>query len=194
MTKRFLLILGTIILGIWFVGFMIFANKINHYRTDNDTKTDAIVVLTGGRNRISEAVKIWDKGLAEQLFISGVQKNTSLDAISKRQAVNFSKRQGILLDKKSTNTIENAIETQAWIKQNNILSIRLVTSNYHIPRSVEEFHFRNPDLKIIIHPVYSDYVAKDWWKSARSFYLIASEYNKFLCIYAMRRILKKDFN
>lgn len=193
MKKKILLILGIVLLGTWFVGLVIFTNKINHYKIDETTKTDAIVVLTGGRNRIGEAVRIWDKGLAEQLFISGVQKNTSLDAISKRQSVNFSRRQGILLDKKSTNTIENAIETQAWIEQNNILSIRLVTSNYHIPRSLEEFHFRNPNLKIVIHPVYSSYVAKKWWVSLRSFYLIASEYNKFLCIYVMRRIFKKDF-
>lgn len=175
----------------WFGGFILFANKINHYPKDENTQTDAIVVLTGGRNRISEAVRLWDLGLADKLFISGVEKNTSLDDISKRQAVTFTKRKGILLDKKSTNTIENAIETQLWMKQNNINSIRLVTSNYHLPRSIEEFYFQNPTMKIIVHPVYSDFVAKEWWKSIRSFYLIASEYNKFLYVWTVRRICKK---
>lgn len=176
----------------WFTGFAAFAGKINDYQTDETTKTDAIVVLTGGRNRISEAVRLWDKGLADKLFISGVEKNTSLDAISKRQAVTFTRRKGILLDRKSTNTIENAIETQLWMEQNDIKSIRLVTSNYHMPRSIEEFYFQNPDMKIIVHPVYSDFVAKEWWKSARSFYLIASEYNKFLYVWLARRITKKE--
>ena len=78
------------------------------------------------------------------------------------------------------------------MEQNDIKSIRLVTSNYHMPRSIEEFYFQNPDMKIIVHPVYSDFVAKEWWKSARSFYLIASEYNKFLYVWLARRITKKE--
>ena len=190
--KKFLTVGGFLVLCAWFAGFAVFAGKINSYQTDETTKTDAIVVLTGGRNRISEAVKLWDRGLADKLFISGVEKNTSLDAISKRQAVTFTRRKGILLDRKSTNTIENAIETQLWMEQNNINSIRLVTSNYHMPRSIEEFYFQNPDMKIIVHPVYSDFVAKEWWKSARSFYLIASDYNKFLYVWLARRITKKE--
>lgn len=190
--KKLLTIGGFLALCGWFAGFAAFAGKINDYQTDETTKTDAIVVLTGGRNRISEAVRLWDKGLADKLFISGVEKNTSLDAISKRQAVIFTRRKGILLDRKSTNTIENAIETQLWMEQNDIKSIRLVTSNYHMPRSIEEFYFQNPDMKIIVHPVYSDFVAKEWWKSARSFYLIASEYNKFLYVWLARRITKKE--
>lgn len=190
--KKFLIIGGFLVLCIWFAGFAAFAGKINGYQTDETTKTDAIVVLTGGRNRISEAVKLWDKGLADKLFISGVEKNTSLDAISKRQAVTFTRRKGILLDRKSTNTIENAYETQLWMEQNSIKSIRLVTSNYHMPRSIEEFYFQNPGMEIIVHPVYSDFVAKEWWKNARSFYLIASEYNKFLYVWLARRITKKE--
>ena len=110
--KKLLTIGGFLALCGWFAGFAAFAGKINDYQTDETTKTDAIVVLTGGRNRISEAVRLWDKGLADKLFISGVEKNTSLDAISKRQAVTFTRRKGILLDRKSTNTIENAIETR----------------------------------------------------------------------------------
>lgn len=181
---------GFLALTLWFGGFVAFAYQINHYAVDQQTQTEAIVVLTGGRNRISEAIKVYNQGLAQKLFISGVEKNTSLAAISHQQDVVFPKEKNVLLEKKSTNTIENAIETQAWIKKNKIKSIRLVTSNYHIPRSLQEFQHQNPELKIVVHPVFSDYVAKEWWKSVRSFYLIASEYNKFLYVWLIRRLVK----
>lgn len=190
--KKLIISGGFLVAAVWLGGFIAFANQINHYPLDDKTHTEAIVVLTGGRNRISEAIKAYNQGLSKKLFISGVEKNTSLAAISHEQDVTFPKEKAVMLEKKSTNTIENAIETRSWIKQNDIKSIRLVTSNYHIPRSLQEFQHQNPNLKIVVHPVYSDYVAKEWWKSIRSFYLIASEYNKFLYVWLVRRLSKKD--
>lgn len=190
--KKLIISCGFLVAAVWLGGFIAFANQINHYPRDDKTHTEAIVVLTGGRNRISEAIKAYNQGLSKKLFISGVEKNTSLAAISHEQDVTFPKEKAVMLEKKSTNTIENAIETRSWIKQNDIKSIRLVTSNYHIPRSLQEFQHQNPNLKIVLHPVYSDYVAKEWWKSIRSFYLIASEYNKFLYVWLVRRLSKKD--
>lgn len=172
---------------IWLAGLCLFAHSINHYAIDKTTHTQAIVVLTGGRNRISEAVKLLNAKLADKLLISGVEKNTSLQDISVSQDIPMPKK-NISLEKKSTNTIENAIETQAWLKKNNISSIRLVTSNYHLPRSIQEFQYQNPDLTIVPHPVFSDYVAKQWWTKTRSFCLIASEYNKFLYVWLLRHL------
>lgn len=189
MMKKLIISGGIFFLLLWCAGFIAFAYKINHYPIDSDTKTEAIVVLTGGRNRIAEAIRIYNRGLSQKLFISGVEKNTSLEDISQHQDVVFPEGENVvLLEKQSTNTIENAIQTQAWLKKNAITSIRLVTSNYHIPRSLQEFQHQNPDLKIIIHPVFSDYVAKQWWTSVRSFCLIASEYNKFLYVWLVRRL------
>lgn len=185
--KKFIFFGFVIIFFAWLGGFCLFAYKINHYPLNKNQKTDAIVVLTGGRNRISEAVELLNAGLADKLFISGVEKNTSLQAICKSQDIPLPQKK-VLLEKKSTNTIENAIETQSWIKKNNISSIRLVTSNYHLPRSVQEFQYQNPSLTIIPHPVFSDFVAKKWWKKGRSFCLIAMEYNKFLYVWLFRHL------
>ena len=187
MMKKRLLLFFILVLIFWLAGLTWFAYHINHYKIDDKTKTQAIVVLTGGRNRISEAIKLLNNGLADQLFISGVEKNTSLKDICASQDLSVPAKT-VLLEKKSTNTIENAIHTQAWLKKNNIKSIRLVTSNYHLPRSVLEFQFQNPELTIIPHPVFSDHVAKEWWTKIRSFCLIASEYNKFLYVWLMRHL------
>lgn len=190
--KKKLIIWAGIGMTIWLIGFAFFAYKINHYPLDNETKTEVIVVLTGGRYRISEGVKLLNSGMARELFISGVEKNTSLAEIGKKQAIDFQNGREISVDKKSTNTVENAEETRQWLKKHHIKSIRLVTSNYHMPRSLTEFRYQNPELVMIPHPVFSDYVDKKWWRSIKSFYLIASEYNKFLYVYTVRRLFKKD--
>lgn len=185
--KKLVLISFFLVVAAWLGGLCLFAYKINHYPTDEKTHTQAIVVLTGGRNRISEAVKLMNEGLADKLFISGVEKNTSLKDISNLQDTPLPEK-NVSLEKKSTNTVENAIETKAWLEKNNISSIRLVTSNYHLPRSIQEFQYQNEKLNIIPHPVFSEHVAKEWWTRTRSFCLIASEYNKFLYVWLMRHI------
>ena len=178
----------TALVAAWSAGLIAFNEKINSYQLDKKTETDAIVVLTGGRNRLSEAVKLFKAGRAEKLFISGVRKDVSLDEISTRQAIEIGTGEGVFMEDISTNTVENAINTGRWIRENDIKSIRLVTSNYHIPRSLEEFRGRNPNLIIIIHPVYSENVAKHIFASWRTFSLIASEYNKFLYVLMREKI------
>lgn len=181
--KKLLVILLLICLALWFAGFLAFSYHINNYKQDEGSKTDAIIALTGGKNRIAEAVNLLNKGLADKMFISGVQKDISLKEIKQRKDVKIETKREIELGNQSTNTVENAIETNEWINKNKIKSIRLVTSNYHLPRSIEEFRSRNPKLIIIAHPVYSERVSKKWWKNEGSFCLIASEYSKFLYVY-----------
>ena len=182
--------IGLAALILWFAGFLAFNYKINSYKKDETVKTDAIIVLTGGKNRISEAVELLNRGAADRLFISGVQEGISLKEIRERKDVKIKTDRKISLENKSKNTVENAIQTNDWIKKNNISSSRLVTSNYHIPRSLEEFRAQNHRLHIVPHPVYSDNVSKKWWKNGGSFYLIASEYNKFLYVYIRTKLFR----
>ena len=181
--KKFLLILGLLLVALWFGGFLIFAYRINHYPADEKTHTEAVVALTGGRYRIAEAVNLLNQGKADKLFISGVSKNSSLDEIKKRQNLEIENESNVSLGHQAKDTFGNAKETIAWLKKNKITSIRLVTSNYHLERSLIEFRAQAPRLEIIGHPVYSDKVKKKWWKSWHTFSLIFAEYNKFLCVY-----------
>lgn len=181
MTKKQLIFVLFLAL-LWFAGFIAFNHRINHFKRENDVKADAVVVLTGGRNRLNEAVKLLNAGKAEKLFISGVDKDTSLKALQKRKDVEIFNSESVTLDKKSTNTVENAIEAAQWVKKQKIRSIYLVTSNYHMPRSMVEFRYYSPRLEIISYPVFSEKVTKKWWKSRHSFMLLAGEYNKFLYV------------
>lgn len=183
-----LLIISILLIGLWTAGLAAFCYHIRHFEPNTNIQTEAIIALTGGKNRISEAVRLLNEGKAEKLFISGVQKNISLEELTRRPDITLKTTREITLDKKSTNTVENARETVEWIKNNQISSIRLVTSNYHMFRSEEEFRALDPQLKIIRHPVYSENVSVQWWKNIGSFRLLASEYNKFLFVYIRNRL------
>lgn len=186
--KKKLLIIVVLLLGAWTAGFAAFCYRIYHFTIDAETKTDAIIALTGGKNRLAEAVKLLNEGKAEKLLISGVQKNISLNELKQRPDVAIKTSRPITLEQKSTNTVENAKETTDWIKENDVDSIRLVTSNYHILRSEEEFRALDQQLKIIRHPVYSENVSAQWWKNTGSFCLLAAEYTKYLFVYLRNRL------
>lgn len=189
--KRWLLYGVLTIFIAWALGFVLFTRYINSFDIDTNTKTDAIIVLTGGRNRISEGIRLLNENLADKLFISGVPENISIGQIEKQAKIKADDENKIELGRKAKNTIENAIETEEWIKKNNIKSIRLVTSSYHIPRSLQEFIVyvtMGNDLKVVLNPIYSPNVNHKWWKSWGTFRLLMMEYNKFLIVYVCRHL------
>jgi uncharacterized SAM-binding protein YcdF (DUF218 family) len=78
------------------------------------------------------------------------------------------------------NTIGNAAETVLWLNHEHYSSIRLVTSGYHMPRSVAEFQEVAPGLIIIPAPVFGEEFAQSWWRTEDGRALIFSEYHKYL--------------
>jgi uncharacterized SAM-binding protein YcdF (DUF218 family) len=188
MIKKAVFYICGLVLVCWLAGFWFFGWKINHFHQNPNEHTDAIVVLTGGRNRIAEAVRLLDAGLAEKLFISGVGKDISLKNIAKSQKFNVVHKDLVELGHEALNTSENAEETTEWVQQNHIKSIRLVTSNYHILRSQLEIQNLDSQLHIVPHPVYSEKIEKKWWTSRQTFSLIFKEYNKLLCAYIRTKL------
>jgi uncharacterized SAM-binding protein YcdF (DUF218 family) len=88
----------------------------------------------------------------KNIFISGVYKKTTLrDILPSGYVENIH----IILGKQAKNTRENALEINKWAKQNQISEILLITSDYHIPRSVIELKFASDSLKIYPYAVKS---------------------------------------
>ncbi len=182
---KFFVLISLLSLSIfWFGAFIIFNTLIRSAQID-DKKTDAIVVLTGGKNRINEAFNLFNKDMADLLIISGVADKVTMKELQKQNNADITKNYNkIILGKEAKNTHQNAIEVSEYIRRNNVRSVRLVTSYYHMPRSKEEILAHNPDIEIVIHPVFSQNVSFKWWKNLNSFILVASEFNKFVFVYS----------
>lgn len=171
-----------LVVGAWIGGLVWFAGTVPDHADDTTTPTDAIVVLTGGHGRIEEGVMLLRRGMAKKLFISGVEER--LDVAEVLHSLHLPPDptdSEIRLGHMADSTASNAAETSDWMHAQNFKSMRLVTSAYHMPRSLLEFRHAVPDLKIISHPVFPDAVKQDrWWMWPGTAQLIAVEYVKYL--------------
>lgn len=209
----FWLSLGLVTL--WFLGFAMFIVNIStppHFEHPY-RKTDAIVVLTGGQGRVKTGLFLLKQGVAQKLFISGVQKGvTQYDIVSKSlKSQDLIKElnevsESLDLGHTAENTRGNAREVATWVKNQTSLnrhhsshplkSIRLVTSTYHMPRSLLELHQILPDLTIIPHPIFSETFKKEeWWHNRDALSLAFSEYIKYslVCMRIFYQNLKDLF-
>lgn len=173
----------SLLLLLWcggYVWFMTSGIKVNADQIDTLEKTDVIVVVTGGTNRINTALSLLGEDLAEELFISGVGKNVSVEEILKIWGNTQTEPHCcITLGHEALNTNGNAREVRKWIdgRHATINTIRLVTSGYHMPRSLLEFRHALPDTTIIPHAVATD---KDTLNKKDFLKISFSEYNKTL--------------
>lgn len=143
------------LLFLWAAGFIAFAAfAITAPPREPTRKTDAIVVLTGGDRRIQEGLALFAARRSPHLFISGVHKDvTKAELTALWRGAAPLPPCCITLGYKATSTEQNADETSDWIRQQKFTSIRLVTGNYHMPRSLMELHRALPGVEIYIHPV-----------------------------------------
>jgi len=170
-----------IVLG-FFVGFYQFTQFIPQQQPVNIAKADAIVVLTGGKSRLIGAVKLLSAGKGGRLLISGVHETTSSEALARLVPAQSNLFKCCVdLDKAARNTIGNAAETARWIAKNRFKSLIVVTSNYHMPRSLAELQNVLPQTNLIAYPVVVDSIpVSQWWTNRDTALLIMSEYVKYL--------------
>lgn len=191
--------LALLIVGftLWFGGLVWFIEDMPQGTSDPSLKTSAIVVLTGGNNRISEGLELLSQNKSRKLLISGVRPGASLKAVIQASGYNGAiDAKKIALDYKSTTTLENAQNVAKWVAQKEIKSIRLVTANYHMRRALIEFDHYLKDVKIVPHAINPlDPVRKTWCKDYKIFCLYLNEYHKYLGAFArmkIKRAYKKD--
>ncbi|PCI41163.1 MAG: hypothetical protein COB46_04525 [Rhodospirillaceae bacterium] len=177
--------------GIWGAGLFRYADSIPTTISQPNYKTDAIVVLTGGRGRLDEGFRLLDEGFGTRLLISGVFKGVDLKVLwdVNRQSSNG---KGCCIDPgyDAEDTIGNAIEARNWMTKHGFTSLRLVTSAYHMPRAILEFKHSLPEADIVQHPVFTVHVKQArWWAWPGTTGLIVGEYNKFLMAWVRHRLM-----
>lgn len=163
-------------------GFFWFASKIADSEVSIDRKADGIVVLTGAAARIPDAIELLAVERGKRLLITGVHRATSASEIARLTPL-YSKffTCCIDLDRSALNTFGNALEARRWTREHNFTSLIVVTSNWHMPRSIAEIQHQLPDVTLIPYPVISERVRTEpWWESIGTTRFLVAEYLKYL--------------
>jgi uncharacterized SAM-binding protein YcdF (DUF218 family) len=169
---------------LWLGGFGGFCLHTLNIRSIEKIKTEGLVVLTGSPERIPEGLRLFKEHADLKVLISGMNPKVPETRLYKNIPEEAIPR--LSLGWTATNTYENAKEVRQWVQNNHLKSVTILTSFYHIPRSLLEIWDVLPETKLVAAPVFS----KGF--DSRTVWLLFAEYNKTL--FVLGRIgLKKIF-
>lgn len=174
-----------LLISVWIYGLTKYVDNLPVANNDDKSITDGIVIFTGGTMRLEAGIRLLNDGKGDRLLVSGVGGRTSLDVmlmLSGKLPDNILElKKRIDLGYEAKNTRGNAVEVAKWVKDHNYKTIRLVTANYHMPRSYFELSNEMPDIKIIKNPVFPEEIKLDgWWRNGITKKIMISEYNKYI--------------
>jgi uncharacterized SAM-binding protein YcdF (DUF218 family) len=177
-------------------GFIVFANSISRAAPAVGVQADGIVVLTGGTHRVTEAARLLSEGRGRRLLISGANRAATRRDLLLNSGLSLLQHRRVDIGYEALDTVGNAEETRAWARKHNFSRLIIVTSSYHMPRSLVELGRAMPATVLIAYPVHSrNFHNERWWMHAGTARLIFSEYVKFLpsaARYGMTRLLSWD--
>ncbi len=158
---------------------------------------EAIVVLTGDKHRIRTSIELLKQRMSPLMVISGTGRgatlteliNTNSDVVGNAQEI-WSK---IVVESQSTSTIENAKETAKILIPRGITRVILITSEYHVLRSLLVFRSIAGGPEYIPYPTPSEFTGLVNLKGGEiveGFWKVFLEYWKYFLFrnYYMRHI------
>jgi uncharacterized SAM-binding protein YcdF (DUF218 family) len=178
---RYLTAAVAIVLFAFFGGFLVFASSIAHYAPPAGLQGDGIVVLTGGEHRLSEATRLLAEGRGKRLLISGVNRATTRHDLYRKSGLSTTLFERVDVGYAAHDTSGNAEETKAWAAAHGFSRLIIVTSSYHMPRSLAEIGRAMPATALVPYPVVSsNFRTERWWMHGATARLLFFEYLKFL--------------
>ncbi len=163
--------------GVFFIAYLAKIQKTQENVNPNNS-AEAIFILTGDKGRIESGIQIFEQKRAEMIFITGVgdhtQKNNILPpAIHKAASIS----------PLAKNTKENFDDIEKWVKQKNIVTAFLVTSDYHMPRALDIAKRRGLKTTLIPAPVKTisfEDIKRNPQQSLKKAWKIVNEFNKYM--------------
>ena len=190
---RAILSLVTMLALLWSGCFVWFIHTLPDTPTTARMHTDAIIVLTGGNGRVEHGLELVALGVSPRLFISGVGTHVTLPQLLRAhttpqlRAQIDALRPEIVLDYIAESTQTNALQAANFAREQHLNTIRLITANYHMPRSLLEFEKAMPGVTIIADPVFPEnFHAEQWWQHDATRRLIFSEFRKYFAAFFLR--------
>ena len=189
--------LGILLVAIFVIGLQHFIHQVQRLNDSTPiTNTlsvspahqTGIVVATGGDKRVSTGLHLLAARLGQRLLISGIGAGVSkadIFGLVPFGAIAPTRLNEMLaccvdLGAAAENTRGNALEAKAWAQQHGYAYLVLVTADYHMPRSLNDFRARISNANIIPHAVPSGARLKYWWRSPAITAMLGREYLKYL--------------
>lgn len=173
------------------VGFGVYAMRVAAMvQPRSIAGADAIIVLTGGQDRLEPAFRLLEAGSAKRLLVSGVNTSTRKADIGTALGIDPALVACCVdLDHKALDTIGNAAQSAKWLRDNGFSSAILVTSNYHMPRAMRELARFSGSARITPYPlVASDLKGGRWLLRPEVLRVLVTEYAK-LCLSHVRSMV-----
>ena len=158
------------LLLLYILGYALFAVLLP--RPAGERPTDAIVVLTGGAKRIERGLDLMERKRARRMLVSGVDRTVRPAELAGRYRADAALFACCVdLGREAVDTRSNAEEVARWVERRKFRSVRLVTTDWHMPRARFELSRQLPDGVALIG---------DAIESNPSFSQLFTEYNKYL--------------
>ena len=192
---KFLTLVGIVGL-IWLVGLFAFADRVRNLTPPVEpAQADGIVALTGPSTaRINAAVRLLEQDKGERVLISGVNREVrrqELNALTPGSSRLFNCC--VDLGFEAEDTGGNAQEIAAWAASNDYASLIVVTSDYHMPRSLLEIRSAAPGVTLTPYAVSTPSLDNSrWWRAAETARRMTLEYMKYLAVLGretLRRVI-----
>jgi hypothetical protein len=131
---------------------------------------------------------------AASTLISGANRMTSRDDLIVRAISGGDVRVCVDIGYEAQDTPGNADETMQWATDKRFSRLIIVTSSYHMPRSLTELGRVMPNVAFVPYPVVTEGFRKErWWRDFGTARILLSEYVKFLpsaARFGMARLLR----
>ena len=174
---------GAVILAViaaYVAGFLVFVQDLPREQP-KDVHADGIVALTGGDDRVGEALALLADHQAPKLLISGAGQGTYLGDFTRDNAMAATRyAAAITIGHMAGTTHGNALETASWASAHHMHSLIIVTADYHMPRAMQEMRAAMPEMVLIPYPVRPP--AMRTMLSLTTLRLLAGEYTKYLAV------------
>ena len=182
---KFLTLIGIIGL-MWLVGLFVFADRVRGMTPAAEpARADAIVALTGpSSERVNAAVRLLDRDKGDRLLISGVNREVrrqELRALTPGSSRLFNCC--VDLGFEAEDTEGNAQEIATWARSHGYDDLIVVTSDYHMPRSLLEIRSVAPEIKLHGYAIETPSLDNSrWWRVAVTARRMTLEYMKYLAV------------